>query len=643
MDAVIYNVGDTSTSYSYDPKSDFLGEGQFGNVYRARPLDGVHQGVQLALKIAKDTPDGTPTPGQMAHFSRLVNLMLHLDIKPSNVLMAMGDDQDERMLLGDVDDIRSMRDHHTTSQDVTSMCGTVGFISPEILRRDMQLPTTNPGRPSDLWSTGCLFLKIAAHVTGDHTEVIGRGEDRQPVAAIAPARRLMLMADGYVPLTPAVVPEEIAAIIRRCLVVDSTGRISARELFSVVSSCHREVETTENRDKQTAEVQLIITILQTNRNNDVTESFIDMRLKQDLLRGVSSYGFKTPSAIQRLAIVPCLKGRDVIAQSLSETGKTATFAVSVLQIIDTASFECQALVLAPTRGMAEQVKTMLLGLGRYLDVRCYVCVNSQHGVVKLDQCPHVVVGTPDHVHDLISQRAVSVNALKMFVLDEAEKTLALGFKEHIYDIFKILPAAIQMVLLSATMTPDVLEVAEKVMRDPIRISAKTDELALEGIHQFFVDVHREDWKFETLCDLYSTVWISQSIIFCNTHEKAESLTSQMQADSHTVSSMYGEVSKEEREVIMREFRSGMSRVLITTDRLTRGIDVQSVNLIINYDLPNKCEDYIHRVGHGGRIGRTGKSCAVSFVTREDVRHLKEIEQYYNTKIEEMPSNIADLL
>ncbi|XP_055343554.1 uncharacterized protein LOC129591776 [Paramacrobiotus metropolitanus] len=401
------------------------------------------------------------------------------------------------------------------------------------------------------------------------------------------------------------------------------------------------------KQEQTPEGNLITRdgdqIIESNWN-EVTETFDDMQLKQNLLRGVYAYGFEKPSAIQQRAIMPCLKGRDVIAQAQSGTGKTATFAISILQNIDTANPECQAMVLAPTRELAQQIQKVVLALGDYLGVQCHACIggtNVQNDVVKLDKGQHVVVGTPGRVYDMISRRALRVNALKMFVLDEADEMLSRGFKEQIYDVFKNLPGNVQVVLLSATMPPEVLEVTKSFMRDPIRILVKKEELTLEGIRQFFINVDREDWKFETLCDLYSTVSIAQSIIFCNTRRKVDFLTKQMGAKDHTVSSMHADMSQAEREVIMREFRSGSSRVLITTDLLARGIDVQQVSLVINYDLPNNRENYIHRIGRGGRFGRKG--CAINFVTKDDFRLLKDIEQYYNTKIEEMPSNIADLL
>jgi len=229
----------------------------------------------------------------------------------------------------------------------------------------------------------------------------------------------------------------------------------------------------------------------------------------------------------------------------------------------------------------------------------------------------------------------------MFVLDEADEMLSRGFKDQIYDVFQKLPSQVQVILLSATMPADVLEVTKRFMREPIRILVKKEELTLEGIKQFFILVEKEDWKLETLCDLYETLTITQAVIFLNTRRKVDWLTHKMLEKDFTVSAMHGDMDQKERDVIMKEFRSGSSRVLITTDLLARGIDVQQVSLVINYDLPGNRENYIHRIGRGGRFGRKG--VAINFVTNEDVRVLRDIEQFYNTSIEEMPMNVADLI
>merc|ERR1712142_62953 len=336
-----------------------------------------------------------------------------------------------------------------------------------------------------------------------------------------------------------------------------------------------------------------------------------------------------------------------IAQAQSGTGKTATFSVATLEQIDITRKECQALILAPTRELAQQIQKVVLALGDYMGVLCHACIGGTN--VREDKRilgggdggVHVVVGTPGRVYDMINRRALDPRSIKMFVLDEADEMLSRGFKDQIYDVFRYMNEQIQVILLSATMPADVLEVTKKFMREPIRILVKKEELTLEGIKQFYVNVEREEWKLDTLCDLYETLTITQAVIFCNTRRKVDWLTEKMHQRDFTVSAMHGDMDQKERDVIMREFRSGSSRVLITTDLLARGIDVQQVSLVINYDLPTNRENYIHRIGRGGRFGRKG--VAINFVTEEDRRNLKDIEQFYNTQIDEMPMNVADLI
>jgi len=378
--------------------------------------------------------------------------------------------------------------------------------------------------------------------------------------------------------------------------------------------------------------------------DEVTTSFDDMDLKESLLRGIFAYGFEKPSAIQQRAIKPCIKSYDVIAQAQSGTGKTATFSIAILQSIDTTAQKTQAMVLAPTRELAQQIQKVVLALGDYLNVQCHACIGGtsvRNDMEIIQKKPHVIVGTPGRVFDMIQRKCLNTNDIKMFVLDEADEMLSRGFKDQIYDVFKTLSPEIQVVLLSATMPEDVLEVTKRFMRSPINILVKKEELTLEGIKQFHINVEREEWKLETLTDLYETMTITQAVIFLNTRRKVDWLTEKLHEKDFTVSSMHGDMEQKERDLIMKEFRSGSSRVLITTDLLARGIDVQQVSLVINYDLPNNRENYIHRIGRGGRFGRKG--VAINFVTQDDVRVLKDIETFYNTTIDEMPMNVADLI
>uniref|UniRef100_T1GBA2 RNA helicase n=1 Tax=Megaselia scalaris TaxID=36166 RepID=T1GBA2_MEGSC len=356
---------------------------------------------------------------------------------------------------------------------------------------------------------------------------------------------------------------------------------------------------------------------ETSEEVEVVPTFQNLGLKEELLRGIYAYGFEKPSAIQQRSIKPIVKGRDVIAQAQSGTGKTATFSISILQSLDTTLRETQVLCLSPTRELAVQIQKVILALGDFMNVQCHVCIggtNLGEDIRKLDYGQHIVSGTPGRVFDMIKRRVLRT---------------------------RYLPPATQVVLISATLPHEILEMTSKFMTDPIRILVKRDELTLEGIKQFFVAVEREEWKFDTLCDLYDTLTITQAVIFCNTKRKVDWLTEKMREANFTVSSMHGDMPQKERDEIMKEFRSGQSRVLITTDVWARGIDVQQVSLVINYDLPNNRELYIHRIGRSGRFGRKG--VAINFVKSDDIRILRDIEQYYSTQIDEMPMNVADLI
>jgi translation initiation factor 4A len=378
-------------------------------------------------------------------------------------------------------------------------------------------------------------------------------------------------------------------------------------------------------------------------NKSVT-SFDDMDLKENLLRGIYANGFEKPSAIQQKAIMPVLAGRDVIGQAQSGTGKTATFTISMLQRLDESLNEVQGIVLAPTRELAGQIHDVVVAFSSFMKVKVFCCVGGssiRDSIRTLRDGVHVVIGTPGRVHDMIQRQHLSTEHMKIFILDEADEMLDRGFKDQVHDIFRFMPEEVQVAIFSATMPLEVFEVTKRFMNNPITILVKREELTLAGIKQFFIAIEREEWKLETLCDLYLTLTITQAIIFVNTRKKCEWLTRQLTDRDFTVSSIHGELEQRERDSIMREFRSGSSRVLITTDILAKGIDVQQVSLVINYDLPNNREFYIHRIGRCGRFGRKG--VAINFITHGDVRYMRDIEEFYETEIQQMPSNIADLI
>lgn len=372
--------------------------------------------------------------------------------------------------------------------------------------------------------------------------------------------------------------------------------------------------------------------------------FDQMPLRSDLLRGIYSYGFEKPSAIQQRAIVPMAEGRDVIAQAQSGTGKTATFTCGILQQIDINSMKTQALVVVPTRELSQQVDRVIKSIGIHMGVRCYSCTGGtpiSEDLRVLREGVQVVTGTPGRVFDMIQRGELNPTTIKMFALDEADEMLSKGFEEIIRKIFETLPGDVQVGLFSATMPPECLEITKRFMNNPVNILVKQEELTLQGINQFFINCEREQWKYETLCDLYKDINITQAVIFCNARRKVEWLTERMTNDEFTVSRTHGSIDPRDRRQIMEEFRTGSSRVLITTDLLARGIDVQQVSVVINYDLPRNRENYLHRIGRSGRFGRKG--LAINFVTADDLRDLREIEKFYDTQIDPMPVDVASYL
>jgi translation initiation factor 4A len=380
--------------------------------------------------------------------------------------------------------------------------------------------------------------------------------------------------------------------------------------------------------------------------NEIVESFDDMNLKEELLRGIYAHGFEKPSTIQQRAIVPVVQGRDTIAQAQSGTGKTGTFIISSLQMIEESNPNVQVLVLAPTRELAKQIYDVSANLSEYMtDLKTHSCVGGTLAredmrILKAGGI-QMVVGTPGRVNHMVNSRALVLDHLKMFCLDEADEMLSRGFKEQIYDVFQFLPPNIQVCLFSATMPQEILEITQNFMRDPTRILVKKEALTLDGIKQFYVHVGQSQFKLDTLCDLYEHLTINQCIIYCNKKHQVDWLQDQMTRRDFTVSAMHGDMKPIERQLIMKQFRSGSSRVLITTDLLARGIDVYQVSLVINYDLPTNRENYIHRIGRSGRFGRKG--VAINFVADGDESALRDLEEFYHTKIEDLPMDVAELM
>ena len=373
----------------------------------------------------------------------------------------------------------------------------------------------------------------------------------------------------------------------------------------------------------------------------------NLNLKQKLLRGIYAYGFENPSSIQQKTLFPMTSrpARDIIAQAQSGTGKTGAFTTSILQIIDENKPKTQALILAPTHELAVQTKNVIDDIGRFLKINTQLLVGGT-SVEKdkkqlLESPPHIVIGTPGRVHDMFRRKYLTSEHMDLLVVDEADEMLSSGFKDQMYKIFQYMPNEIQVGLFSATMPTDLQELTDKFLRNPIKILVKAEQLTLQGIAQYYINLDDDVQKYETLKDLFSSLSVSQAIIYCNSTRRVDDLQEAMEADNFPVKKIHGKMSDTERKETHKDFKSGGCRVLITSDLFARGIDVQQVSIVINFDIPRSEHTYLHRIGRSGRWGRKG--IAINFQTKHDSLRLKKFEEYYDTEIVEMPANYTEHL
>jgi translation initiation factor 4A len=382
------------------------------------------------------------------------------------------------------------------------------------------------------------------------------------------------------------------------------------------------------------------------------ESFDDMGLPETLLRGIYSYGFERPSAIQKKGIKPISNGKDILGQAQSGTGKTATFCIGSMTRIDATLKAPQVLVLTPTRELAQQIEQVAKGLSANMGLSIYCAVGGtelHHDLRALDKGAQFIIGTPGRIYDLMTRKALNGSGhalsqahIRVLIMDEADQMLEDKFHEQVMAILDLgFPASTQVALFSATMPAEVIEVASRLLRDPVKILIPPEEVTLEGIRQFAVELPKEEWKIEALIDIYSQLNINQAMIYCNKRQRVEWLTEKLQGQGFPVSFIHGEMDVGERKRRMNDFRTGSVRVLISTDLLARGIDVQQVSLVINYELPTNQENYIHRIGRSGRFGRKG--VAINMIGPDEVEMKNQIEKYYSTKILSLPDDLSKIL
>jgi translation initiation factor 4A len=387
-------------------------------------------------------------------------------------------------------------------------------------------------------------------------------------------------------------------------------------------------------------------VLEDYDENESITNWDELNISPDLLRGIYSYGFEKPSPIQQKACIPLIKGRDTIAQAQSGTGKTATFTIGGLSKVDTSLNTTQLLILNPTRELALQTANVVSSIGsmlKNLKVQLLVGGNSiDEDVYKLrNETPHVIVGCPGRIYDMMRRNFIVSKTIKLIVLDEADEMLSYGFKEQIYNIFINCDSRIQVALFSATLPEYIHEITEKFMRNPIKIIVKAESLTLEGISQFYVAIEDDKQKYETLKDIFTMISVSQCIIYCNSVNRVIDLYEAMKDDEFPVCCIHSNMTKDERTNAFVEFKSGKYRVLISSNVTARGIDIQQVSVVINFDLPKDIHTYLHRIGRSGRWGRKG--LGINFITRRDIYKMKEIEQYYHSQINELPANFDTLL
>jgi len=368
-------------------------------------------------------------------------------------------------------------------------------------------------------------------------------------------------------------------------------------------------------------------------------------LNPQLMRGIYGYGFEKPSPIQQKSILSIIDGRDVIAQAQSGSGKTGAFATGMLNRVRLDLKQPQALIIAPTRELAKQIHDVIKDLGSQmtgLNVQLLIGgTSTEDDVADLKaNKPQVLIGCPGRVHDILRRQPAIGRGMQILVLDEADEMLSAGFNEQIYNIFQQLNTNVQVCLFSATMPPELHSLSDKFMRDPVRILVKSEMLTLEGISQFHVALETDHDKYATLKDLFTRISVSQCIIYCNSIRRVSDLAEAMTNDGFPVCCIHSGMEKDVRDKAYQEFRSGAHRVLISSNVTARGIDIQQVSTVINFDMPRDVHTYLHRIGRSGRWGRKGSG--VNFVTRRDFRKLKEIESYYGTAIPELPANFGIL-
>ncbi|MCA6069684.1 MAG: DEAD/DEAH box helicase [Endomicrobium sp.] len=375
-----------------------------------------------------------------------------------------------------------------------------------------------------------------------------------------------------------------------------------------------------------------------------TLKFSELNLSNEIIKAVEDLGFEEATPIQSLSIPKMMEGIDIIGQAQTGTGKTAAFGIPVLEKIDVKNKVVQTIILCPTRELAIQVAEELKLFSKYKKginiVPVYGGQPIQRQIVALHKGAQIVIGTPGRVIDHLERKTLKLDTASTVVLDEADEMLDMGFRDDIELILKSMPEERQTVFFSATMPKEFLFLTKKYQRHPETIKVVSEKLTVPLIEQYYFDI-REHQKLEALTRCLDMYAPNLSIVFCNTKRRVDEITSSLQARGYAADALHGDMNQSQRDRVMTKFRSGAIELLIATDVAARGIDVDDIDMIFNYDVPKDDEDYVHRIGRTGRAGKTGK--AYSFVSGKDIYKLRDIQRYTKANIKrvQVPS-LADV-
>jgi superfamily II DNA/RNA helicase len=370
------------------------------------------------------------------------------------------------------------------------------------------------------------------------------------------------------------------------------------------------------------------------------KNFDNLVLNKDILKGLYLNGFNEPSSIQIKGIESINSEKDCIIQSQSGTGKTATFLIGVFNNLFKHPGN-KILILSPTRELANQTYNVASKLIKHSKVSISLCIG---GTEIKNISSDIIIGTIGRVLHMIEDKKLQINNITNFVIDEADNMANEKDCVQLNKLINMIPTEAQKILISATLTHSVFKITDRIMKNPIKLLLKNQDVAVDLISQFYIDVEVEENKFDVFLDIYNLISTTQAIIFCNTISKVQWLAEQLKAQNFSITTIHSKMTQSERNSIVQEFRDGKTRLLLTTDLLARGIDVQQINLVICFDMPPDKETYIHRIGRCGRFNKKGVS--ISFIKMNDNNEMKLLNMMkhtYKINIKEMPENIDEFL